>query len=198
MATSQACCHLPSKMLNSAAKCADRARIERENGEQKRTHELKERERGRERERERLLLLWGVGKNKLILFDLFPFLTIPVCAHICISNNICYTGFKDLALKISSSKLICWSTIKFNTVPCRERERDVVGRTPRVEIMAKSTIIRNLEDRLQVSEKLCKSTFSTFQQYLRQFSFNIAPLTFSRRAFLIISTLFILFLLVLS
>jgi hypothetical protein len=27
MATSQACCHLPSKMLNSAAKCADRARI---------------------------------------------------------------------------------------------------------------------------------------------------------------------------
>jgi hypothetical protein len=27
MATSQACCHLPHKMLNSAAKCADRARI---------------------------------------------------------------------------------------------------------------------------------------------------------------------------
>jgi hypothetical protein len=28
MATSQACCHLPSKILNSAAKCADRARIQ--------------------------------------------------------------------------------------------------------------------------------------------------------------------------
>jgi hypothetical protein len=27
MATSQTCCHLPSKMLNSAAECADRARI---------------------------------------------------------------------------------------------------------------------------------------------------------------------------
>jgi hypothetical protein len=28
MATSQVCCHLPSKMLNSAAKCSDRARIQ--------------------------------------------------------------------------------------------------------------------------------------------------------------------------
>jgi hypothetical protein len=27
MATSQTCCHLPGKMLNSAAECADRARI---------------------------------------------------------------------------------------------------------------------------------------------------------------------------
>jgi hypothetical protein len=27
MATSQRCCHLPGKMLNSAAECADRARI---------------------------------------------------------------------------------------------------------------------------------------------------------------------------
>jgi hypothetical protein len=27
MATSQTCCHLPGKMLNSAAKCADKARI---------------------------------------------------------------------------------------------------------------------------------------------------------------------------
>jgi hypothetical protein len=27
MATSQTCCHLPSEMLNSAAECADRARI---------------------------------------------------------------------------------------------------------------------------------------------------------------------------
>jgi hypothetical protein len=27
MATCQTCCHLPGKMLNSAAKCADRARI---------------------------------------------------------------------------------------------------------------------------------------------------------------------------
>jgi hypothetical protein len=30
MATSQTCCHLPGKMLNSAAECADRARIENE------------------------------------------------------------------------------------------------------------------------------------------------------------------------
>jgi hypothetical protein len=28
MATSQRCCHLPGEMLNSAAECADRARIE--------------------------------------------------------------------------------------------------------------------------------------------------------------------------
>jgi hypothetical protein len=28
MATSQTCCHLPGEMLNSAAECADRARIE--------------------------------------------------------------------------------------------------------------------------------------------------------------------------
>jgi hypothetical protein len=27
MATSQTCCHLPGKLLNSAAECADRARI---------------------------------------------------------------------------------------------------------------------------------------------------------------------------
>jgi hypothetical protein len=27
MATSQTCCHLPGEMLNSAAQCADRARI---------------------------------------------------------------------------------------------------------------------------------------------------------------------------
>jgi hypothetical protein len=29
MATSQTCCHLPGKMLNSAAECADRAQIRR-------------------------------------------------------------------------------------------------------------------------------------------------------------------------
>jgi hypothetical protein len=28
MATSQRCCHLPDEMLNSAAECADRARID--------------------------------------------------------------------------------------------------------------------------------------------------------------------------
>jgi hypothetical protein len=28
MATSQTCCHLPGELLNSAAECADRARIE--------------------------------------------------------------------------------------------------------------------------------------------------------------------------
>jgi hypothetical protein len=32
-----------------------------------------------------------------------------------------------------------------------------------------------LQDWSQVSQKLCEYTFSKFQQYLRQFSFNMAP-----------------------
>jgi hypothetical protein len=64
--------------------------IEREKGEQRRTHELKERE--RERQRERLLLIWCGGKYKLILFDLFPFLAIPVCVQICKSSHKPWTS----------------------------------------------------------------------------------------------------------
>jgi hypothetical protein len=43
---------------------------------------------------------------------------------------------------------------------------------------AKSTKMRILQDRTQLIQKLCKSTFSTFQQYLRQFSFNMAAVLF--------------------
>jgi hypothetical protein len=56
MATSQTCCHLPGKMLNSAAECADRARIcgSYERRMTKREKEIKtERERDREKRKER-------------------------------------------------------------------------------------------------------------------------------------------------
>jgi hypothetical protein len=42
----------------------------------------------------------------------------------------------------------------------------------------KSTKMRILQDRSQFSQTLCKSLFSKFQQYLRQFSFNMATVTF--------------------
>jgi hypothetical protein len=58
MATSQTCCHLPGEMLNSAAECADRARISIARPYSKSLHTFQGRNIGKYTKMPRIAPLW--------------------------------------------------------------------------------------------------------------------------------------------
>jgi hypothetical protein len=117
-------------------------------------------------------------------FLTFSLFSLSLCAQIFICNNIWFAGSLDLALKIMFSKRRGAGGVS-EKIGARFFSPDLGYAAPSVKILhfcsdfgAKTTTIRILQDRLQTSQKLCKSTFAKFQQYLRQFSFNIAPVPF--------------------